>query len=437
MTHESHEREPNAADEKSLIQVAFPDKAGLVFVAALIVGAVLICLPTAFRSYFAVNGTQANLVLCSGLAIVLAAFGGQATMRIGRFIMAGAAAIAIGLFYYLDSRREFLEGKLSFYDYGKYKSIEIKNRNHIIGMPDINASNEKRSEYEFIIIKDQLQDSRIEVRLIKRDDRKEEEKGAGKEKEEVLYVDVGEIEWAFGARRRLEWQLRERKANGQTALALYEVFRDKFVSEEIKIAAVQPPRRRITRGFVRPFISRAEAQQPLIIADANVLLRKLKSDDTALRRGARKELAKVSPDEIPTIMKAFHDEFGIYRVRLGVVVALSEMLRNNERNKKEISDRLTDKDLNLLLDAAADRDKTVRIYATKFLIDLADARATKMAVRRAADPPNDAARYNWLLTAQNGWNKLSVRDRRELAPVIQQIDQQSDRRTKRLVDKLK
>src|SRR5712691_4194344 len=85
-----------------LIQIAFPQQATLVFFAAIALGLLLILLPTIFRSYFAVNGTQSNLVLCIGAALLLAAFGGQATVRIGTIIMAGAAGVALGLFAYLQ-----------------------------------------------------------------------------------------------------------------------------------------------------------------------------------------------------------------------------------------------------------------------------------------------------------------------------------------------
>ena len=43
-------------------------KANVVFYAAIELGVVLICLPTVFRSYFVVNGTHSNLVLCIGAA---------------------------------------------------------------------------------------------------------------------------------------------------------------------------------------------------------------------------------------------------------------------------------------------------------------------------------------------------------------------------------
>src|SRR5258708_22477811 len=119
----------NSTNRKRLIELLFPKNPSVVFFAALLAGFALILLPTAFRSYFAVNGTQANLVLCIGAAIVLVAFG-QATVRIGGFIAAGAAGLAFGLVAYFDPAIDILllQGKVSHYDYHKYKNLENPNR---------------------------------------------------------------------------------------------------------------------------------------------------------------------------------------------------------------------------------------------------------------------------------------------------------------------
>ena len=61
----------NNGDDKSLIQIAFPQQANVIFCTATILGLALIGLPTIFRSHFALNGTQSNLVVCLGAALVL------------------------------------------------------------------------------------------------------------------------------------------------------------------------------------------------------------------------------------------------------------------------------------------------------------------------------------------------------------------------------
>jgi hypothetical protein len=109
----------NNGGAQSLIQVAFSQNANVVFFTAIVLGLMLMGLPTIFRSYFTLNGVQSDLVLCIGAALILAAFGGQATVRIGGVIMAGVAAVAVGLFFYLQNISDalFLKGTIHYFDY--------------------------------------------------------------------------------------------------------------------------------------------------------------------------------------------------------------------------------------------------------------------------------------------------------------------------------
>jgi hypothetical protein len=375
-----------------------------------------------------VNGTQANLVLCIGAALVLAAFGGQATFRLGGVIMAGAAAIAIGLFWYLQQIADthILQGKVTHYDYSTYKNLEIMNRNIFLGAATINQQNPKRSSYEFIAFKSKIEDSRIEVKLTTRDD-----------KEEVLFVDVGDIEWAFGDRRRLEWDFREQTIEGEKRLGLFETFRQKFVSQD-RAARIEPASKFAGAPF-SILVREAAAQESNTHVDVGLLIDRLKSDDTTLRRSARDELAKAPVSDIPTILNAFKMEFSDYRVKLGVGVALSQKIRIEPGLSKAIADKLTDDDLYQLLTAAGDSDRTVRAYATEFLSNLDDPRLTKMAIGRVATTTDENARYNWLLSAEGGWAKLPDADKKALLPSLDAAAglQVPSGKTKALIDKLK
>src|SRR5262245_60656431 len=137
---------------KTLIQVAFPTRPTIVFFTAIVLGVALVGSSTVFRHYFALNGIQSDLVLCIGCALRLAAFGGQATVKVGGAIMAGAAALALGLFVYLHSISNalFLRGTVYPFDYEKYVSIDMKQRNRVLGRIDQDDTNTKRSRYDFV-----------------------------------------------------------------------------------------------------------------------------------------------------------------------------------------------------------------------------------------------------------------------------------------------
>ena len=414
-------------NDKTLIQTIFPQTANLVFFAAIFVGLVLIVLPTLGRSYFAVNGTQANLVLCIGAALVLAAFGGQATFRLGGLIMAGAAAIAVGLFSYLQwvVDTQILQGRVTYYDRDKYKDLEISNRSVFLGAARHNAENPKRSSYEFVAFKSSIQDVRIEVKLV-----------THKNMEEVLFVNASDIEWAFGNRQRLEWVLREQTVDGEKRLGLFDTFKNDFVSRPL--AARIEPGSKIASTQSSIFVREAAAQESSPNVKVSSLIGQLKSDDTVVRRGARDELTKAPVAEIPTIMSAFKEEYSDYKVKLGVSVALSQKIRADPGLSKAISDKLSVDDVDRLLNAAGDPDRTIRTYAADFLSGLADPRVTKMAINRAATMSDESIRYNWLLSAQGGWEKLSDTDKKALLPLLVGAKSQtSSDKTKRLIEKLK
>jgi hypothetical protein len=167
-----------------------------------------------------------------------------------------------------------------------------------------------------------------------------------------------------------------------------------------------------------------------------LMLARLKADDAATRRGARGALSQAPIDSIRLIMNTLHRESSNYQVRLGICVALTEMLRADKNRAASISSKLTELDLNKILDAAGDADRTVRVYAAEFLFDLGDARTTKLAIQRAAATSDENARYNWLLVSQDGWRKLSAAEKTTLTTPLNKAKRRSGQKTLKLFDKL-
>jgi len=417
------QRNAKGEANQTLIQVAFPQQANVVFFAAILTGLALICLTTIFRSYFAVNGTQSNLVLCIGAALVLAAFGGQATVRVGGIIMAGVAAVALGLFVYLQhvSQDLLLEGTIHSFDHDRYESLDITQKHPMLGrINNQHKSDPKRSRYDFVIFKKEIDGQTIDIGLTTRNTKTEQ----------LLVVEVSDIEWAFGG-QRLEWELREETVGQDKILTLYQRFGKKIVARENVVGTG-----RTMRNTTDPFLISTAFAQETSPVDVPLMLARLKADDTATRRGARDALSHASLDLIPVIMDAFHREWTNYQVKLGVCVALAQMLRTDKSRGRAISGKLSEDDLNSLLDAAGDPDRTVRVYATEFLFDLGDTRTTNLAIRRAATTTDDNARYNWLFVAQDGWRKLKGPDKAALADSLNQAKQRSGANTLPLFEKL-
>lgn len=420
--------QPDAKDnvDKSLIQVAFPQQAGVVFFSAIALGVVLIFAPVIFRTALALDPMKANLILCIGAALILAAFGGQATVKVGSAIMAGVAAVAVGLFVYLQntSQRHFLEGIVTSIDYQKYRDLRITNRNQILGSLTVNSANKKRSSYGFVIIKDQVSESTLVVSLLDEND----------VELDTLYVDIADIEWAFGSRERLEWDLRSQTIANEARMGLFDTRQNKFVTKT-RAARIAPAVNVADSSF--SFIGAAYAQAGGEAADLNSLLDQLKSDDPKTRLGARDALSRHPVSAIPSMMQAFRAQYGNYQVKLGICVALAQMLRADKSRGPAIAAKLTDEDFNRLLDAAGDPDRPVRVYATEFLFDLSEKRVAKLAIARAATTDNEDARYNWLFVSQGGWLLLSDSEKRALGDLLNQAKQKAGAKTLPLFDKLR
>lgn len=405
----------------SLIQIAFPQQAGIVFFSAIFLGLLIVFLPVAFRTIFPLDGTQKNLVLSIGLALFLAAFGGQATVRVGGIILAGVAALAVALFMYLQSatQQHFVQGILKI-DYEKYKNVKIANKNQVVGSIVVDLNNEQNSSYQFVLIRDEMVLSRIVVGL---------QDAQGREIV-TFHVSVAEIEPAFGSRQLLEWEVKP-QVPGEDRPGLFDRKQNKFLN--LQVAEIGHPLNPVvaTLGFI---VDSAHAEAGVGRIDVPLLVEKLKSDDTNVRRAARDALSATPVDAIPSIMTAFREQFADYRVRLGVCVALAQMLRADIKRSGEISNKLTEDDRNRLLDASADSDRTVRVYAAEFLFDLGDPTIARLAINRAATGSDDTARYNFLVAAQGGWRKLSAADKALLRTPMDQARQLSGPQTRTLLD---
>jgi hypothetical protein len=417
------EKAKNSSGEPTLIQVAFPDAANTVFFTALAVGLGLIVLSTIFRHLIEADTSVENLILCVGVAIVLAAFGGQATVRVGRFVLAGAAALAVALFFVLPDNSA-VGGSIASVDKSRFENISMKNHNPILGALVVDVRHPENSTFEFVMFESDLTESRIRVALDPKDET---------ERPVELFVSRAKILSAFGSHQRLEWELKQdQQGTGEKIWRIRDLVTRKWISDDDDIASSDD--HPITSAAA--FISSARAQDAASAADLQTYFDNLTNDDASIRRGSRDALGEaLTPDLVPVAMDNLRARSADYRVRLGIIVALTDMLRRDKSQNTAIAGKLTDADRNLLLDAAADPDRTLRVYATEFLFDLGDPRVTELALGRAAGAADQSAQYNWVFAAQDGWRKLSSEQRNNLQNAIGAI--QGGAKTEALLSQFK
>lgn len=132
----------------------------------------------------------------------------------------------------------------------------------------------------------------------------------------------------------------------------------------------------------------AALSSPALADQITSLISSLQSNDSSLRRSARTRLAEIGPTAVVPMMAAFREPGPTYRTRLGVLVALNEMLPEDFGRKiragKCVRTQLTPDDIQAIVDAIGVEDRTMRQYATEFLYDLDDPRAVLPLTQLAA-----------------------------------------------------
>jgi hypothetical protein len=157
----------------------------------------------------------------------------------------------------------------------------------------------------------------------------------------------------------------------------------------------------------------------------------IRSDNTWIRREARMKLAELGPNAVPGLIEEMSVDGADYRTRLGILVALTEMLRRNKAQASDISALVDAKDLGLLADAAADEDRTIRIFASEFLYDLADPRVVDLALDRIPTASDDG-KYNLILVIKGAFERLSPEDQERVAGDLSAL--QVGPKTRELID---
>ena len=89
--------------------------------------------------------------------------------------------------------------------------MDMKQRNRLLGRIDQDDTNTKRSRYDFVLFKNEIESETIEVIVIRRES----------DVEHRLSVNVADVAWAFGNKSLMEWEFRRsvtRRGEGPDAV---------------------------------------------------------------------------------------------------------------------------------------------------------------------------------------------------------------------------
>jgi hypothetical protein len=389
---------------------------------AMAAGAALILFAIAGRHPFDIPPHYTSILAGSGIAIILWAFGGDGNVKNSSFFLAGAAAVAFvltGLLYYMDTHRLDLQSKSYLTGQIQGLPVELYQVTVKVGayVPSVHSRDLK--QLDFVVFKNSLDragPANIDI-----------QKKVNGSIEDFAYIEIPQncLVGFLGQDKPLLWKF---DANN---LSLKEVETGNIISApsgsgvEVKSCKVAPLM--ASASQLPSLIATASAQdvppKPVTIAEIDKALADLQSDDSDVRRGARLTLTQIQPEDVSHVLeqvrKILAEGQKIYRTKLGVSIALTDILRRD----KSLRDRmkLSDDDLNMLLGFAGDEDRPLRIYSSEFLYDLESVRVAQLALPLAQNATNDDARYNWIFISQGGWLKATPEEKAVLLPTLEQL----------------
>lgn len=381
----------------------------------------------------------ANAIVATGIGLVLAAFGGQASARFGGFVLAGVVAItAFLLFFLADQSQKQFDRDQSSYIFGKIAidsenfDISLKSRTKFYGL------SEKKS-YGFVALMRDVKDGLLELSLA--DSKKVlpycKELPPGVDCEIPFRMPQHPFDDAAKSRKAIEWKF------VPSEMAFYDSDTNR------RVFGLERPNDQLAlqnSPFAFSLITRAHAQENVVeptegagdaVMDPGLVLalERLRSDDVKIRRDARDTLAQGPIEWVSAIAQSMIQDADIYRVRLGTAVALAEMLRYKKDDRKAVQGILSEEQIDALVKAASDDDRTIRIYASEFLYDLADPRTVTPALKLVNNTENPDGKYNLLLVVNSALEDADPTLKANAATALNGIRPQVGAKTQALVDK--
>lgn len=402
-------------------QSVWAGRAGPIFWAGIVVGLLLTVGGFASLNGSLVGNTNGQLILCSGLGIVFGAFGSTGTAKYKGVVITGVAAIAIVLLVLVDYLIEDSYVELEITGDVDGAQIEVVGDENYLGAP-------RERRHDFIIIGRQIRKSVMTVSI---SPPIEEEEVDG----EFLFecVRKEEIENHFGSGKIIQWRFDKKKGqlvDNNTHRKIADVGGCPELADSTQRDT--PWSQRLAEAVSSTFLSRAFAQEQ---KDTKILLQDLEAGSAYARRQAREMLAKQGLSAVRPMLDRLVAGRPNYRIRVGIIVAMTEMLRQNKGDRAKVSDLMTQDDLNAFVDASGDKDRTIRVYASEFLYDLGDVRVIDPIFDRFT-ATDDTGKYNLLVALQGIYPALDAKDRDVVGRKLADIRGTVGPRTQELIDRM-
>lgn len=380
-------------------------RAGPVFKYGLATGFALVLLGGLSLGLSLTNLFLEMLVVCAGLGVILGAFGSTASLKIPvqGATLAGVAAIAVALFMVLLAQLDDRYVRVKLGGDVENAAVEFVGDQNYLG-----AYRDTHRTHDFIVFGKEIKRKRLNVFITLAD--------KSEYHFECISSNVLRPHLATGATVEWSFQMpvgddgRPRIVDVESGSPIADDVGDCRVRDSVEFASASSEAPAISAPDVFT-TARAQTANSADNKKIRKLINQLESDTSHVRRRARSSLASIGTAIVVPVLRRLSDRTISYRLQLGLIVALAEMMRDAKKDRKEIIAMISQDDLRRLVDASADRDRTLRIHASEFLFDLGDPRAIPLAFGRMQTASTNG-RYNLLLIVKGAVPHVAQRSQR-------------------------
>lgn len=361
-----------------------PDKrsveTGPIFYSALIMGLIMIGIGTFFEVMHIGNFTLKIFMFCTGLGMILGAFGSKASVTLPGQSMTiiGCAALAVVIFFIILDRMD-----------GRYLRIKIEGDTReatmvFEGDNDFFGSRLKTS-YDFVVFDKDIVRKKLALIV-----------SIGDREQIFSCIDAALLRPYLGSGDTLQWRYNSQDAslNDETNKLIAKVGPCPSGTSTGVVVEVMPA----INGSSWSLFQTAYADEETPTVDE--LINNLNSDSTYVRRDARSELGKKGMPAARPLLTKVQSTDSSYRTKLGALVSLNEIAQSNAGQSGALKAVVEEDDLKALTKASVSDDGTVRSYATNVLVNLKDPRAIPLVIQQFPESSEDGQRNLLVVLSQ-------------------------------------
>ncbi|MBF0588542.1 MAG: hypothetical protein HQL53_05395 [Magnetococcales bacterium] len=388
------------------------------------------------------GGINAQLLLCTGLSILLGIFGGNVVIKLNNvlvsgsgIVISGVAGITFAFLYFSVIQQHVVFGFISGDDINSAQVVNIDCEGYLL------LGSQRSNGYAFAANRAELTGTSCEIGLTFPEGSRPPEKL----EETVNKIDVVSIKKHFGSGHKISWRLDKNSDAVETDQERYNLIDQRTSQPVERVASLTMTEQKIRYvagdwSLIKAAKAAEAPNEQSSRHNVEALMADLTSVITHRRRSARNNLATMGTQSVEPLLKELRKNKPHYQLRLGSYVALAKMLRYDKNRAAAVANILSETDIAMMVRSLDDSSRTIRIYVGEFLFDLGDPRVVKPAMQLITrNEVGQQGRYNALHVMTNALFRVPQSERRAFQEELRNVHASlgpSFVKTKALINKL-